>query len=73
MTLDEKREFIVNFMSEMTHTLIQESAKFPDEWDGHEIRLYIERGFISEAKFSHRSRRRVAEVNRVCAVTNLKY
>lgn len=42
MTRDEQKKFIANCLDSTKETLLAKSDSIPEEWDGHELRAWIE-------------------------------
>lgn len=42
MTKAEKRKFVRSLMNRMRDELLERSDRWPEEWDGHELRALIE-------------------------------
>lgn len=47
MTKHERARFITDLMDAMKSSIIKNSERFPENWDGYEIRQYIQ-GFVTE-------------------------
>ena len=41
MTKNEKREFIDSFVRSVWRDVVDLIPKMPEEWDGHQLRVYI--------------------------------
>ena len=48
-TVEGKKLLVTNFMNQMRDFILAEVPKMPKEWDGIELRWYIERAFLFEA------------------------
>lgn len=72
MTVKDKELFINNFLNSMRNTFLSEIEKFPEEWDGIELRAYIAGAFKYENSYSM-GRKRKANYNNERYVRNLKY
>lgn len=45
MTLQEKRDFIQSLIETVETEIMNKTGKMPENWDGHELRLYIKDKF----------------------------
>jgi len=72
MTAADKKRFVRELFSSVQRTVLENVAKMPEEWDGHELRQYIADKFdgcISD--FMHRGGARKRAYENEIVVRNL--
>ncbi len=69
MTLDQKREFIVELIENVEHSILRRIEDIPENWDGIELRQLIADKFAEQT--ARMSGRRHSEYMNTVAVKNL--
>lgn len=70
MTLAEKVRFVEELTSHVKQSLIEQAEKWPEEWDGHELRRLVARRF-QLAVFGTMARTRLRAFNNECLIRHL--
>ena len=52
MKQKEKARFVRNLTASVAKAVIEDLEKMPEEWDGHQIRLYLAEAFAFEAAYT---------------------
>jgi hypothetical protein len=65
-----KRDFIRSFCNRLRDVAIERVPAMPNEWDGHELRLYLAQLFSDEVTLTGNSKRR-AEYRKALMMNNL--
>jgi len=71
MNAADKKEFINDFCNAMRDAALSKADAMPDEWDGHELRLYLAEKFQFEVSTSMRDKRQQRAKNYTNAVITL--
>lgn len=74
MTKQDKKKFVRDLMKSLTLDIINKVEAMPDEWDGHELRMYIAERVDNEANYLRRDkgmRKRLREYRNAVIVHNL--
>ena len=74
MTKQDKKKFVRDLMKSLTLDIINKVEAMPDEWDGHELRMYIAERVDNEANYLRRDkgmRKRLREYRHAVIVHNL--
>jgi hypothetical protein len=53
MTNEEQRELLTNFCDQVRDALLEQSGKWPEHWDGFELRWLVKETFEYEARMPH--------------------
>jgi hypothetical protein len=61
MTKDEQRKLLTNFINDVRVTLLARSERWPDNWDGFELRWLVEEAFKFESPGKVKKRFKVFE------------
>lgn len=70
MDKEQKKEFINSLVEAVRTDILNNVERMPDNWDGHELRLYIREKY-SEVYWKTMTRSRVREYNNTVLVNNL--
>jgi hypothetical protein len=72
MTNDEQRALLIDFIDQVKTKLLERSAKWPADWDGHELRELSADAFDWErTRLLRESRKRLRDFKNACLVENL--
>jgi hypothetical protein len=72
MTNEEQRAILATFIESLKQTLLERAARWPDDWDGHELRELAADAFDRErTRLLSESRRRRRDYHNACIVDNL--
>ena len=74
MTKDEQRQLLDNFIDQVKDRILERSDKWPDDWDGFELRWLAQEAFNYECSSlgeKTRNRKRYREFRNAVLVNNL--
>lgn len=74
MTKQEKKRFVRDLMKSLTLDILSKVDAMPDDWDGHELRMYIAERVDNEANYLRRDkgmRKRLRDYRNAVIVNNL--
>lgn len=71
MNVNEKDQFVQRILHDLKHEILRRVPKFPEEWDGHEIRQFISDYYNEHyAKYMLQGKR-LKEYKNICLINNL--
>ena len=71
MTKHERARFITDLMDSMKSAILNKSERMPDDWDGFELRQYIQDFVTENAIFRTMDRKRAKAYRNTVLVNNL--
>jgi hypothetical protein len=71
MTRHQRAQFITDLMDSMKSSLLNKAERMPDDWDGFELRQYIQDFVTENAIFRPMDRKRAKAYRNTVLVNNL--
>lgn len=71
MNKAERAKFIIDLVNNVKKDLLKENSKYPNNWDGHELRFRIADAFSDVVMHNVTTKKRIKDYKNFCLVNGL--